>query len=205
MNTQTEYGWTALMSAVRNNHVESADILVQSGADVNVQKKDGSTALLLLQPGYQHQVKLFKILISTGADVNINDNTGKSVMQNVLRYFRKTIENVKLLYAAGANVNMVDINTDTAALHGERSEILKLMFAAGENIDEAGQDATRIKQELNPELELNLSHLSRDAIRKHLLQMSSLNLVQQIPKLGLPEVLQKFLLYNIKLEDEDTS
>ena len=123
----------------------------------------------------------------------------------MLKSFCKTIEDLKLLYAAGANVNMVDINTGTAALHRERSEILKLMFAAGENIDEAGQDATRIKQELNPELELNLSHLSRNAIRKHLLQMSSLNLFQQIPKLGLPKVLQKFLLYNIKFEDEDTS
>ena len=46
-------------------------------------------------------------------------------------------------------------------------------------------------------------YLCREAIRKHLLQMSPVNLFVQIPQLGLPTLLQEYLLFNVALDDDD--
>ena len=43
----------------------------------------------------------------------------------------------------------------------------------------------------------------RDGIRKHLLQMSNMNLFARVPKLGLPKPLQNYLLYNMKLDEDN--
>ena len=61
------------------------------------------------------------------------------------------------------------------------------MFAAGEKVE---------SYVLLPEPELHLSHLCREIIRNHLLQMSNMNLFARIPKLGLPKPLEKFLLFS---------
>ena len=67
------------------------------------------------------------------------------------------------------------------------------MLAAGE------EEAVR---KYKPESELRLSHLCRTSIRKHLLQMSNMNLFTRVPKLGLPKPLEKYLLFS-ELYDED--
>ena len=164
---------------------------------MNIQSKKGYTALLCTRGWYSHES--LKMLITAGADVNICAHGGYSIIRKVL----ETTESLRRVYAAGAHVNMVDINIKTAEYNSQRSEILKLLFAAGENIDGAGKVARKVKKELNQDLELNLIHLCRAAIRKHLLQTNSVNLLYRVPRLGLPKLLQKFMLYNISLEDDN--
>ena len=53
------------------------------------------------------------------------------------------------------------------------------------------------------EEEMSLKHLCRKAIRKHLLKMSPVNLFVQVPQLGLPTLLQEYLLFNVYLDDDD--
>ena len=114
---------------------------------MNMQDKNGNTALLDLSVSYSDSSKYLEMLTSAGCDVNIGNNNGHSVINKVIRYSYNIIKNLKLLYAAGANVNRVDINGHTPAHH--RSEILPMMFAAGENIEKAGQDGICVKQQLN--------------------------------------------------------
>ena len=52
------------------------------------------------------------------------------------------------------------------------------------------------------EEQMNLKHLCRQFIRKHLLQMSPVNLFVRVPQLGLPTLLQDYLLFNVALDDE---
>ena len=48
VNAVNKEGKTALMVAAENGYVEIAKVLIESGADVNVRTRDGSTALSLI-------------------------------------------------------------------------------------------------------------------------------------------------------------
>ena len=57
---------------------------------------------------------------------------------------------------------------------------------------------------MEQEVALNLKHLCRETIRKHLLQLDPHeNLFHRVPRLGLPALLQRYLLYNQTLDDDD--
>ena len=75
----------------------------------------------------------------------------------------------------------------------DKEEVLKVLHAAGE-----------IGEELQNNMKdphVYLANFCREAIRKQLLKMSQENLFVRVPKLGLPKPLQKFLLYNVSLDD----
>ena len=87
---------TPLMRA-RNDEICS--LLIDAGADINAQRSNGVTALMIAaqQTGNLEKVKL---LIKAGADINARDNTGNTVLS-----FAKKIEDneiIKLLIKAGA-------------------------------------------------------------------------------------------------------
>ena len=56
-----------------------------------------------------------------------------------------------------------------------------------------------------PESELRLSHLCRASIRKHLLQMSNMNLFARVPKLGLPKPLQNYVVFSEILDEDEAA
>ena len=91
----------------------------------------------------------------------------------------------------------------------ELKEKIKILHAAGEIlIKTPGADYSWSKPVELPDFlkyrseELNLMIICRELIRKHLLQMSKVNLFYRVPRLGLPDVLLKYLLYNVD-EKED--
>ena len=78
-----------------------------------------------------------------------------------------------------------------------------ILCAAGETIDETRFDIPNYLKELNVESsKMNLSHICREAVRKHLINIDPHeNLFHRVPKLGLPSALQKYLLYNVSRDD----
>ena len=57
---------------------------------------------------------------------------------------------------------------------------------------------------LNKDLKLCLKHLCREAIRNHLLKVEPhTHLFGRIPQLGLPSLVNEYLLYDISLNDDD--
>ena len=78
-----------------------------------------------------------------------------------------------------------------------------LLYAAGETLD--GTEEDKIPQELKFEEEkLELKHICREVIRKHLLKLDPhQHLFSRIPLLGLPSALNKYLLFNQSLDDDD--
>ena len=188
VNIQSNSGNTALMFAAVLARDECVDILIQGGADVNIQSNSGNTALMFA--AVLARDECVDILIQGGADVNTQSNGGHTALMFAAShyYFNKRTE---LLIQAGAEV----LNT-YGQIVPEQEEVRKFLFAAGQAVPDADKYT-------ETESELNLSHLCRVSIRKHLLQMSDMNLFARVPKLGLPKPLMKYLLFTEILEDGD--
>ena len=112
-------------------------------------------------------------LICAGADVNISDCRGNTVLHKVLENPDcDVVKCLKIILAAGANVSMVNKRGDdilkNATYQRYNPVVRTLLFVAGEK-------ALR----RNNKKEFCVSHLCRDVIRKHLLQMNNRNFVCQ--------------------------
>ena len=76
-------GFTALVHAVREGHVESAQALLHAGANINaVTKGDSSSPLLMAMINGHFDLGLF--LVSQGADVNLASAAGTTPLYAVL-------------------------------------------------------------------------------------------------------------------------
>ena len=137
INQQNNEGWTALMLAVRNSNTcsteNTVEILINMGADLNLQDNNGATAL-----GHSQIIKennIFKMLVDAGADVNLQNIDGLSVLMGlVINNDANIIEKVKILIDAKADVNLQDKygrSTLILACEYDNEEIIQLLINAG--------------------------------------------------------------------------
>lgn len=84
-----------------DNRDTVARVLLEKGADVNAQDKDGRTALMFA--GQTRQEDLVRVLINRGADVNAQDNSGFTPLMFAVD--STGINVVKLLLEHGARVD----------------------------------------------------------------------------------------------------
>ena len=183
---QNQDGGTALIIASRYGSYESVDVLLKAGADVNAGDKDGYNALhLLAAPAFicsKHYLKCGKKLLRAGIHINrFPKSEGKNALGKALKAKYRVKKGDEKSYR----------------------DLLMLLYAAGETLE--GTDVDKIPEELKFEEEkLELKHICREAIRKHLLKLDPhQHLFSRIPKLGLPSALSNYLLFNILLDEED--
>ena len=186
VNLQTTYGWTALMEATNQGRLSCVRLLIQGGADVNFKNKWKRTALMYAADG--GHTSCLELLLEAGADVNMRDHKGQTAIYYPTEF--GYVECVKILIGAGAALSCVPLTR-----HRKCDEIL---VAAGADVNQ--EEEKRIFQE---EAEIRLSSLCRDVIRDHLKKMSNVNLFVMVPRLGLPKLLERFLLHNISLNDDE--
>lgn len=68
-----QHGQTALMLAVSHGRLDMVQLLLQSGADMNIQDEDGSTALMCAAE--HHHVDIVKLLLAQpDCDLSIRDH-----------------------------------------------------------------------------------------------------------------------------------
>lgn len=109
---ETERGMTGLMIAIMEEDIEIVTLLLENGADVNIQTKDGETALILASMfGY---IEIVKILLEYGANVDTKENLGMTALMAASG--EGHIEIVKLLLANGADQNATDNYNNTALM-----------------------------------------------------------------------------------------
>ena len=205
------------------------DLLIKVGADVNIVNSSGYPLITWVArcagPGYMD------LLIKAGADVNAIDVYGNTALMFTSRYhvvnnnLHNHLDCKKLLLRAGASVNICNKDGHNALtrhimltdyrmedhLVNMLKDVYMVLFAAGEQLrgtvdskhltDDLGQKIPIPDYLLNENLKLCLSHLCREAIRKHLLQMSNLNLFRRIPRLVFPHHLREYLMYYVSIDD----
>jgi hypothetical protein len=99
INTQSESnGYTPLIWASSRGHTETVRLLLEEGADVNVQANDGQTALMRAAD-YGH-VEVVTLLSNSGADVNVQSKNGITALR--LATLKGHTQIIQLLKKAGA-------------------------------------------------------------------------------------------------------
>ena len=200
VNIVDKHGRTVLFSAVEADHEGILKTVITAGTDVNKATACGSTALMwAIDRG---SYRCVQALIDAGADVNSVDNKNYTALYYAVEHSEPNI--VKILLRAGASVNKNQLFPNP---YENKAKITKLLRAAGMSIEfkndwESYDGGTDFEDDCEPS-HICLKHICRDAIRKHLLENSEVNLFVQISRLGLPCLLTSFLLFHQTLEEED--
>ena len=163
--------------------------LIEAGADVN------RCAFL-----HDLNLKIVRILLCSGIQVNLKEDN-ETTLSHCIKILQKYCyintdeikQKIKLLHAAG----------ETITTGSDSPELPDLKINVERETTTTHSETTDIPDFLKHEIEeLNLMSICREVIRKHLLQMSLVNLFYRVPRLGLPAVLCEYLLYNVeKMED----
>ena len=202
---------TCLIEAVQRNFCECVKLLIHAGANVNVAYHNLSTPILMAASTCCNEC--LRMLIQAGAKMNTPDAHGNTTL--IMLSGNKTVSPAKqlqcitLLLKAGAHINRFNMFYQNALdehftnCKPPRKEIAMLLFASGEMSElTAGQDDVEVPEYVvNSHLKLCLKHLCREAIRHHLIDLNSrLHLFSRIPELGLPPLLNEYLLYEQSLD-----
>ena len=207
-------------------HFQIIRYLLAKGAKVNIASKDRKTALTTII--YRNCSQCVKALIRAGADVNIMPVIGQTPFFVALQMTHNDIP--LLLMSAGAIVNMVykDGNTThfkapvknadsttviaTISLRINSRDPYKRHLACAPHISynitgtplaARKEDPLAALSQVQdaPNWKLYLRSQCREVIRRQMTRVNPHeNLFVRIPRLGLPEVLEKYLLYDVSFD-----
>ena len=217
VNCVNEQGETALFVTLQNQNAQIMKSLIAAGADVNMTNSEGMTAIK--QASVNNDDKCLGILIKA----RNQDGQPKTPLPGLFDLLLHpnhlvNIRCVKLLMAAGAKINENGVDDNFLLRYSLRSDscptcmvdpgIYRLMAAAGEvdtTSDYVGEPALNFPWFLFDVIpDLSLKYLCREDIRKHLLELDPhSHLFGRIPQIGFPSLLNRYLLYDVKFENDD--
>ena len=182
-------GATPLMAATSGGFFIITKLLLQAGADVNSSDSDGHTALMSVSMGtpplwedelYEDEVDCLgcaRILLQSGAKINIKTSISRNGLHFLLVVFPRGVDNY-------------------------RFDVCRILFAAGETLDGIADEKFPDCLKFD-DVQLDLKHICREAIRKHLLELDPHTyLFGRVSQLGLPSLLIDYLLYDMSLDED---
>ena len=191
VNQQNEDGETPLHESLMDSHQKALNVLMELGADVNIADNKGITPLMLeasfsvvdIKSASASSFQRICRFLSAGAKIGLLDHLSRNSLQRSFQPNQKKVQGVQMfLYAAGEtlggpSVPIEDLRNDSV-IH---IDIPKYFKQLKENLD--------------------LKHLCREAIRKHLIDLDPHeHLFRRIPKLGLPSIMTEYMLYDCSLD-----
>ena len=135
--------FNGFLYAINKGDENIVQILIEAGANVNIQNKDGWAPLFFaVDKGYENIVN---ILLSKGADVNIQNFNGSTPLFYAVDIGYENI--VKKLLSKGADINIQDVNGYTPLFFAvENSEgnpnpnIAQILINKGANVNIEAND-----------------------------------------------------------------
>jgi len=126
----SEGGTTPLMMAVLGDRLETAQTLLDHGANPLARDDTGQLPIHYLAFDEGSQLKVVELLVKRGNNVNAADNEGETVLMKAL-HKRVDVSILRSLIARGANVNARSKNGNSALLEatgvGDVRTILQLL------------------------------------------------------------------------------
>ncbi|MCE9599883.1 MAG: ankyrin repeat domain-containing protein [Spirochaetia bacterium] len=92
LEARTGRGYTPLMLASYNGHIEAADLLIQAGADVNT-KDDGGNSVLM-GAAFKGNSTIVQMLLQAGADPDYISPRGQSALLYAEMFGRREVANL---------------------------------------------------------------------------------------------------------------
>ena len=132
---ETGMNSTALMQAIWKGRTSIVDLLLQSGANVNVQDDEKWTCLSIAS--FDGHLEIAQLLLDKGANYNTMDMNGFAAIHNAAMKGHAAV--VELLIARGADVQAKTSGKKSTALHlaawNGRVEVVELLLRKGLNVD----------------------------------------------------------------------
>ena len=138
-------GYTLITYAAANKDAEMVETVLDAGAQVNVEAKDGVTPLMMAI--LNHNAEAVKLLLDAGADANFVNSNGWSPLAFAVSN-AENAEIVKLLLKRRADVKfklqgkigLVNLALQTKA----PQEVLEALIAAGANVQEVDKEGNTL-------------------------------------------------------------
>ena len=123
------HGSTKLLSAIRKQDFDQVQVLVQSGANLDIQDTGGFSALsVATYHGYTHIVKY---LCENGANVDLQDNNGFTALMYAADFNHEEIVRILISHKASLDiVNKQGRNAFSYAKQNHYKNIIKIFKEA---------------------------------------------------------------------------
>jgi len=137
INSQEDFGCTALHAAAYGGKKDIVEFLIDKGADVNAQAKDLFSRTPLFCAAIHNHENIADLLLAKGADVNAKHEIGFPLLYYAI--WDQNMDAIKLLMRKGANVNGRDTGSGKTALHYAiwegNKDIVELIIAGGADLN----------------------------------------------------------------------
>eukprot|EP01041_Mallomonas_annulata_P008379 gene8379-17282_t len=125
INTQTNKGNTALMEASNNGRVEAVTLLIENGADLNLQNNEGNSALIMACE-YDHKKDVVKQLLKAGAHIDIENKMGNTSL--IRAALNGNVDIVKMLLDYTSDIHKKNHDNKTAWDEAEERGFKEIMI-----------------------------------------------------------------------------
>jgi ankyrin repeat protein len=178
-HSDARLGWSPLYRSVAFNQLESVKILLEYGADVNLQNRLGESPLH--QAANNNFMEISKVLLENGASPNLGQNDGDTPLHHACA--KGHVEMVKLLlkyYADPMKPNKVLCKTPIDyAIESNNTEIIQLLHQKkNKSYVSYSDDSVCISKETNFEPESEKT--SRNMIPSQLLSWLTKNKLESV-------------------------
>ena len=198
VNIRTTRSWnnpTVLIIAAARGYQKTVDLLLKSGASVNLADNQGFTPLMTAISEMNNEC--VELIVQAGADINMTDRKGNTSLTISVLWANTRITKLLLQKEISINVGPIKIlNPDKN--NSNTDEVISILFAAGQEIPEEYVNQIPV---VYGECQ-TLKQICREKVRKQLLRLNrNTSIFTQTAsfKLPLPDILLKYLVYDIEL------
>jgi ankyrin repeat protein len=140
INTVDDIGWSVLMFAVNNGYKDIVNLLIEKGADINIQAKNGFNALMTaIQGKTTNHTDIAKKLININANLELKNKKGNTSLMIAIDESKTEIANMIIK----KNTNVINIQSDNDGYTPLMNAIEMNNIAIVKSLIEAGADITK--------------------------------------------------------------